>query len=151
MRFFSFIALLAALATPAFMTACDESGVGEKCVSPSDGGANGTQIISPALDCPQRMCLIVEGQAGNPARSTCTATCSSNGDCGGKTDKNDPTLCPSKFVCAVATVVGDFCCRKMCICQDDLTAGFNVNVDGGVETPIACESGSYSSCPNIPQ
>lgn len=149
MRSFLLMSVVAAVATFIFAAGCDELGVGERCIGASDAAVTGTQIESPALDCPQRLCLKVE-TTGTP-RSTCTATCGSNGDCSGATMGPDTEgMCNSKFVCAVPTVAGPFCCRKMCICRDDLTPGLNQDpIDGGVIQPAACQTGSISTCPNI--
>lgn len=126
------------------LMACNNMAIGRECVNPTGTAVAGTQISSPALECPSRLCLLMppKGMGGeNPdagddslARRTCTAFCSSNDDCDAETKKS----CPSGFACAVATTSGDFCCKKMCICKDDLVEGENA-ADGGVATPFACD------------
>jgi hypothetical protein len=123
---------------------CTDNGIGRKCIAfVGDAGIPSnaqTLLSSPALECPTRLCLIQTSQ-GMIDRATCTAQCMTNDDCsmavaGSASDQ----LCPSGFVCAVATVTGAFKCKKLCICHDDLVCGVNGDADGGVITP--------SSCPN---
>ena len=77
-----------------------------------------------------------ECQAGNRCglsfdyfleRSMCSKRCSSDSDCensGITTDKkpiNDEiTRCNSGFRCAVVQDLGEFCCEKLCVCNDDI-------------------------------
>jgi hypothetical protein len=115
----------------------------------------GTQISHPALECPSRLCLITKptdstgtgggsvdagtgGTLGNSAngRATCTAECQSDGDCTPETTVN----CKKGFVCAVATSTdSSYCCKKLCICREDLQPMFNVDNNGGVVTPTGCD------------
>jgi hypothetical protein len=40
--------------------------------------------------------------------------------------------CRGHFLCAIAQTAGDFCCRKLCVCEDFLSTKPPV-------TPAACE------------
>ena len=138
--------------------ACNPNSIGRPCVNPADAGVQGTQLVSPALECPSRLCLLTPGQgadtdggaSADTTRATCTAGCENQDDCAPETDKN----CPSKkFVCAVATRSGPFCCKKYCICADDLEEGVNkAPNDGGVVIPPSCiqsQTNPTPSCPNF--
>ncbi len=135
--------------------ACNPNSIGRPCVNPSGSLPLGTQISSPALECPSRLCLIepasistgnIGSSVDGGSTNTCTAFCSSNDDCAPETTSQ----CKAGFACAVATTVGDFCCRKICICKADLQTGFNV-ADGGVQTPYACDPkvNSLVTCKNV--
>jgi hypothetical protein len=137
--------------------ACNPNSIGRPCVNPQGSDVRGTQVSSPALECPSRLCLIspangtspgaVDGGGSSEPRATCTADCQSDGDCAPETSQ----YCKSGFACAVATQVGDFCCRKLCICKDDLQDNINRDpVDGGVITPTACDPKTYQNSPNPP-
>lgn len=139
--------------------ACNPNSIGRPCVNPGGQAVLGTQVSSPALECPSRLCLLQPPNAstGNVAgaptgdggtfRATCTAGCSSDGDCTAETNQ----YCPEGFVCAVATQAGPFCCKKLCICRGDLVQGVNVNVDGGTIIPFSCDpkQNPTPSCPNV--
>ena len=139
------LSLFAALAVTS--AACSDQGIGRKCVNPTDAGISGVQIVSPALECQSRLCFLNE----SPARTICTATCDTDEDCeSGVTSKaGGDGLCPSKFVCAVATVAGPFCCKKICLCQDDLMKGYNADDTGAPTTPSSCKPNSGSTCINL--
>jgi hypothetical protein len=131
---------------------CNPNSIGRPCVNPAGSAPLGTQVSSPALECPSRLCLLQPLNAGNDAgtqgaRATCTASCDTNDDC----DPETTSQCHSGFVCAVAVQAGNFCCRKLCICREDLVQGVNVNVDGGVITPFSCDPklNPMPTCPNV--
>jgi hypothetical protein len=135
--------------------ACNPNSIGRPCVNPSGDVVLGTQVSSPALECPSRLCLLqknsvmVDGGAGNIPRATCTAFCDTDDDCVAETKD----YCAHGFKCAVATEAGDFCCRKMCVCQDDLQVGVNLDQpDGAVIQPTSCDPMQYSGtmCPACP-
>ena len=127
--------------------ACNPNAIGRPCVNPQRSAVAGTQITSPALECPSRLCLIqppnlssgsTGGDTDGGSRATCTALCGSDGDCSPETDQ----FCKAGFVCAVAVATGKFCCRKMCVCRDDLIVSFNKDpIDGGTQLPAACDDG----------
>lgn len=60
-------------------------------------------------------------------RSMCSRTCSSNDDCKdggiGKKVRAKETNCASGFECTEIQKLGEFCCRKLCVCSDDLVQG----------------------------
>jgi hypothetical protein len=137
----------------AALFACNPNSIGRSCVNPGGQTVRGVQISSPALECPSRLCLIepagaasgnVTGGDDGGFRSTCTAFCDHDNDC----DPETTASCKSGFVCAVATVVGPFCCRKLCICKDDLSST-NAGPDGGTKIPSAC-TGHNPDCPHVP-
>jgi hypothetical protein len=59
-------------------------------------------------------------------RSMCSKTCSSDEDCNNSTLSNRPTVdddetaCATGFSCTVLQRLGQFCCQKLCVCNDDL-------------------------------
>jgi hypothetical protein len=64
----------------------------------------------------------------------CTAECSSDGDCSGETSSSDQAMCKTGFKCAWPVEVGDFKCRRMCVCADLM-----IVPDGGtVHMPSIC-------------
>ena len=143
--------MLVAVVGISLVTGCTDLGVGRKCVNPVDAGVTGVQLSSPALECPSRLCLLNQGQNGAPDRSVCTATCATVDDCVGAVQGDAMKgLCGTEgFVCAVATVAGPFCCKKICICKSDLIMGVNQDTNGAVMVPPSCQPNSGSSCANI--
>jgi len=141
------IYVVLALVVGAAATGCNDNPVGRKCfIGDLDAGAETQTILaSPALECPSRSCLHVPLQRALPEGSEyadqCTAFCGDDGDC----DKMDDSPCVNGFTCAVATVVGPFCCRKVCICRDYLLIP-----DGGVPLPAACVANGENTCCNLP-
>lgn len=116
---------------------CDSNPVGRTCFISSDAGVGTSTVISsPALECQSRTCLHYMGTSPD----MCTAECSTDSDC----DKVAESECVGKFVCAIPVVVGPFCCRTMCICEDYLPA----TLDGGLPLPSAClaEDGLNECC-----
>jgi hypothetical protein len=143
------LSLTAALAVLLVAVAgCTDEGIGRKCINPNETGAvTGTQIVSPALECHSRLCFLNE----SPLRSVCTTSCETDDDCaGGVIDPAgaDKGYCGSKFVCAIATVAGPFCCKRLCVCKEDLQKGVNLDDNGQVTVPPSCRAGSGSSCAN---
>jgi hypothetical protein len=144
---------LSALCLILVPTGCNPNSIGRPCINANQNAATGVQIASPALECPSRLCLIqqtTDGTQGN-SRNTCTASCESDGDC----DAETKDYCQAGFRCAVATQVGRFCCRKFCVCQSDLSPGFNIDSDdlanGNIITPHACDptSDAIITCSNV--
>jgi hypothetical protein len=126
--------------------ACNPNSIGRPCVNPTGVAPLGTQVSSPALECPSRLCLIEpvmdtsKQVNGAPDRSTCTAFCNDDSDCNAEVQDfcQDANHVLHNFVCAVPTVVGTFKCQKMCLCSLDLEDGLNKVPDGGVKTPDSC-------------
>jgi hypothetical protein len=141
MRALLLLAVVAGVVAVGFF-ACNPNAIGRPCVNPQGSAVRGTQITSPALECPSRLCLIQPPNASSGStdtdggsRATCSALCGSDDDCSAETTQ----FCKAGFVCAVATITGKYCCRKMCVCRDDLVAGVNQDaVDGGTQLPAAC-------------
>lgn len=75
-------------------------------------------------------------------RSMCSKKCSSDADCkdGGPTKKVvvENTNCQSGFKCARIQSLGEFCCAKLCVCQDDLA--FDAELDQ------KCQNGMQEGC-----
>jgi len=151
---------LVAVVVGAGFLACNPNSIGRPCVNPTGVAPLGTQVSSPALECPSRLCLIhpITGATGqmstDNARSTCTALCESDDDCTAENDAycRDKNGNAAGFSCAVATVIGPFCCKKMCVCRTDLEDNLNKVPDGGVKTPEACIVGGNNvvTCTNVP-
>jgi hypothetical protein len=133
--------------------ACNPNSIGRPCVNPGGQTVSGTQISSPALECPSRLCLLQpsadtgQGSDGGTFRATCTASCQDDSDC----DAETKAFCKEGFKCAVATQAGPFCCKKLCVCKSDLQPDVNVDADGGVITPFSCDPKRNMSptCPNV--
>lgn len=59
-------------------------------------------------------------------RSMCSKTCSSDDDCNNTSLNNRPavdddeTACNTGFSCTVLQKLGQFCCQRLCVCNDDL-------------------------------
>lgn len=138
MRSFLLHALLA-LGIAAPLAGCQDLGVGRKCQGNVAPG--GTQITKGALECLSHLCYLKGGddESSAPVRQVCTAHCTTDDDCSGGETGKSPGQCGSSFVCAVASVVGDFACEKVCICKDDLQAGLNADpTTGKVACPMQC-------------
>src|SRR5258708_1919974 len=156
MRALLLCAVVAAMVGVA-MFACNPNSIGRPCVNPGGQAVLGTQISSPALECPSRLCLLQppnastgqtgQGSDGGTFRATCTATCNNDGDCDAETKE----FCKAGFNCAVATQAGPFCCKKVCICKSDLVEGVNVDPDGGTIIPFSCDpkQNPTPTCPNV--
>ena len=119
------LCVLVAGVVGAGLFACNPNSIGRPCVNPGGQVVGGTQVSSPALECPSRLCLLqpsnvagdgTQGSDGGTFRATCTAECQSDGDCSPETTQ----YCKDGFKCAVATQAGPFCCKKLCICKTDL-------------------------------
>ncbi len=111
---------------------CENKHIGRTCglsVDPDAGTSSGTTAtLDVGLECPSRICLLPAQEAAAktpPTTSLCTADCSSDDDCsdGERRNAGDITdqRCQGGFVCKVAETVGDFCCRRLCVCTDFLT------------------------------
>ena len=131
------------------VTACADNPVGRKCFIGDLGGVGSeTKVVvaSPALECQSRTCLQVPLQNSLPPNSEyaslCTATCDSDSDC----DRVPESPCQTGFTCGVATVVGPFCCQKLCICRD-----YVIVPEAGLSTPEACNPDkAENTCVNLP-
>ncbi len=58
-------------------------------------------------------------------RSMCSRKCESDADCkdGGPTEKVEfeGNACNGAFKCVIIQQLGEFCCEKLCVCEDDLS------------------------------
>src|SRR4051812_4469173 len=155
MRAFLLCAVVSVVVGVGFL-ACNPNSIGRACVNPQGSDVRGTQISSPALECPSRLCLIQPPAANSStdggSRATCTAECDNTGDCDPETHKS----CAAGFACATAAPAGPFCCRKVCVCREDLVAGVNQDpIDGGTIIPHSCDPATYTGsgttpeCPNV--
>jgi hypothetical protein len=123
-------------------SACENKHIGRPCeLAVGDAGAptgsGTTATIDVGLECPSRICLLPAEDVRTTTGSLCTADCTSDDDCadGELRNPKDPSdfRCSHGFTCKVAVTVGDFCCRKMCVCKDFL----NIPM-GGFTTPVVC-------------
>ena len=124
--------------------ACESNPVGRKCFIGLDAGPTETIVASPALECKSRTCLHLPDTnktTRGQSYDLCTATCSEDSDC----EAVDESPCERGFVCAVATTVGAFCCKKLCQCRDYLFIP-----DGGLDELKGCvASDSINECCNL--
>lgn len=122
--------------------ACSSVHVGGPCVLGT--GANGfspggvVTIASPASECPSDICLGPTDMNAEGVGAVCTAGCESNDDCedneiARKDDLSD-RRCRSGFACMWPTTVGNFACRRLCVCRDLFAEPV-----GGFKEPPACQ------------
>jgi hypothetical protein len=97
----------------------DAAPSGRACESGA-GEADPTLIASPALECPSRQCLHVEGDP----LDLCTARCGDASDCAASPE----SACDGDFVCTVPVDLGPFACQSLCVCATAIPgAGFAVS------------------------
>lgn len=126
------------------VSGCADNQIGRICLNPSGSPVKtGVTFVNPAPDCPSRLCMITPKSSDPAAAATprannelsvCTADCNTDDDCA--SEFTDNSRCP-RYVCAVPSVLPgeeNFCCRKLCVCQYDLLAGFNKD---GTGTPLS--------------
>ena len=141
--------------------ACENKHIGRPCalsVDPDAGLTSGTTAtIDVGLECPSRICLQPAQETlpqSPPTGSLCTADCSSDDDCSDSERRNtsDPsdTRCKGGFICKVAETVGDFCCRRLCVCTDFLVKNGQTN-SYDTSTPPVCTSSATNkaNCKNV--
>jgi len=131
--------------------------IGRACtlsVDPDAGTSGGsTATLDVGLECPSRICMLPAREAffaDTPlTTSLCTADCSSDDDCadGELRSSSNPAGCKGGFACKVAETVGDFCCRRLCVCKDFI----GKTPAGGYPTPDVCMStpANKANCKNI--
>ncbi len=75
-------------------------------------------------------------------RSMCSKRCTKDEDCKNTTATNRPvakeTACQTGFACARIQQLGEFCCEKLCVCNDDLP--------DTSELDLNCETGNQPGC-----
>lgn len=140
------LALLAAS-----LSGCENQHIGRPCnlqVADDGGAGNGTAsatITGQVLQCPSRICVLPAAELSTDTGAYCTAECSSNDDCSDGERRGtgaDDKRCTKGYACGVATEVGEFCCKKVCICLDF------VDPSTLASTPPACMPG-MSTCHNV--
>lgn len=143
------LALVAGVALGA--GACEDKAIGRPCDLQADAGETQATFNQQALECPSLICVKpskLETSAATDTVPYCTAECSSDSDCEGQTrDRNNPKdkRCKSGFVCGVSSVVGPFCCKKICLCKD-----FVFIPPGGLQKPPSCDkANATSTCRNL--
>jgi hypothetical protein len=131
---------------------CENRHVGRPCDLgvADDGGASAgvavATITGQVLACPTRICLLPGAELSTDVQPYCTAECSSNDDCSDGEMRGsgaDDKRCTKGYVCGVASEVGEFCCKKLCICRDFVEAP-----GGQIPEPASCQPGK-SSCHNV--
>lgn len=75
-------------------------------------------------------------------RSMCSKPCSTDTDCKNTSATERPvakeTACKTGFACARIQQLGEFCCEKLCVCNDELP--------DTTEIDEACEKGTQPGC-----
>jgi hypothetical protein len=151
----AFVVLLGAFSI--LTSGCDDKHIGRLCslnTGSADAGTTtgSTATINPeALECPSRICLLPGAEnGGTDTAPLCTADCSSDDDCSdGETGPRGNTMdhhCETGFACVIPTTVGDFCCRRFCVCKDFINPQTIMN---GYTPPKVCQSGQGSTCKNV--
>jgi hypothetical protein len=74
-----------------------------------------TVLASPALECPSRVCLHVEGDEAE----RCTARCDDASDCIAAAE----TSCDGEHVCVAPMDDGPFACETVCVCAEAVPEG----------------------------
>jgi len=130
---------------------CEDKHIGRKCDldAPDGGTATGNTsatINAQAVECPSRICLLPAEEKTTNTTALCTADCSSDDDCSDSegTSSAADTHCKTGFACLVPTTVGDFCCRRLCVCKDFVdTSAADYHT-----TPKVCLPGN-TTCANV--
>jgi len=102
-------------------------------VEPSDPTAIAAEY--PNLTCETHICLRTPDSG-----ATCTTSCFADDDCA----QGDPS-CAGGFACEVATVEGEACCLRMCVCRDDRAL-----LPAADQVAASCTVSSSSTCRNLP-
>lgn len=90
----------------------DAEAPAEQCDQDADCNADSTE---QKFRCEEGSCILDQTYVMN--RSMCSQSCEADADCQG----GDPdSSCSRGFVCARIQGLGDHCCEKLCVCQDDL-------------------------------
>jgi len=104
---------IVAVVACSFVCCCGTSSLGTPCIDPAAGDGRGVSVVSPALECRSRLCLVTRRAAG--ATASCTAECSSDHDCVAMGN----VYCASGYACA--TVAGFP--RAVCACRESVDGG----------------------------
>jgi hypothetical protein len=110
---------------------CNEADVTKQrfeCVAVADGSNEGV--------CRLRNQFVLE-------RSMCSKKCGGDADCQSSGITNqvvvDDTACNSGFKCVRIQELGEFCCEKLCVCEDDLGVGVS-------DLDTACANNTAAGC-----
>lgn len=139
---FTICSILGGFALLFTFTGCADNQIGRICNNPGPAVSNGVTFVNPAPDCPSRLCMVTppsisplaavdHKQGTGTDLRICTADCNTDDDCASQFANT--SRC-SKYVCAVPSVIPgeeNFCCKKLCMCNADLTAGLNVDDPAG--------------------
>lgn len=155
-RHVCFVVLLS-ISAPAALVAgwsgCADNPVGRVCdLGTATPQADEAVVASPSLDCVSRTCLRIPPSRQLPPGvqslplndGMCTAECTSDDEC----DRVPESPCVTGFTCGIpdGIAVGDFCCRKLCICKDYVT----IPDSGKLGTPLACDpTNAENTCCNL--
>jgi len=89
-----------------------------QCNAASDDGKSRFQCVEGKCELASQFVL---------ERSMCSKTCGSDDDCKdggiGKQVLAKDTSCSAGFSCVQLQTLGELCCQKLCVCNDDLSAG----------------------------
>jgi len=86
---------------------CGSGAMGELCLDSAGGDGGAMHIVSPALECHSRLCLVTPRAGG--ATALCTTECSTDRDC----EAMDGLYCRSGHACARVSPYP----RAVCICR----------------------------------
>jgi len=79
-------------------------------------------------------------------RSMCSKPCKSDSDCKNTSSTDRPiakeTACKTGFACARIQPLGEFCCEKLCVCNDELPDTSELDEN--------CEAGTQPNCDYVP-
>jgi hypothetical protein len=135
------------------LSGCENQHIGRPCdlqVGDTGTATNGTAqatITGQVLQCPSRICILPAAEVKTDTGPYCTAECTSNDDCSDGEKRNmsnpDDKRCKTGYACGIASEVGAFCCKKMCICLDFVDAP-----GGQLPDHPACLPG-MSTCHNV--
>jgi len=114
---------------------CEDKHIGRPCeVAPGADmqptASSVAYINSAALECVSRICVLpAAGKGATDTGATCSAECDSDGDCDGAEQRNlkdtSDKRCKGSFTCRVATNLGGYACRKLCLCSDFINTSEN--------------------------
>jgi hypothetical protein len=75
-------------------------------------------------------------------RSMCSKRCATDDDCRNTSATNRPvakeTACKTGFACARIQQLGEFCCEKLCVCNDDLPSTTELDMNCANSTQPNC-------------
>lgn len=89
-------------------------------------------------------------------RSMCSKRCSVDDDCKNTSATNRPvakdTACKTGFACARIQQLGEFCCERLCVCNDDLPSTIELDENCSSNSqPGCCIDDEMNPIPNAPK